>query len=282
MIRLALAMSVLLHAGLAHAEDTRTCVQAANVGQQLRDTGQLSQARAAFLTCSAASCPAVVRQECERWVGEVDARMPTIVLGAKSESGEDLAVATVAIDGKVLEEALSGRAIPLDPGRHEIVVEAAEHRPTRVQIVTREGEHLRSVMLTLPSLHAAKASTARPVATPIERRRDVTVLAIAGALAGVGFTGFGVLGALGQAEKDELANSCASSRNCDAAEVSAARTKLILADVSLGLGIAAAGVFTVFALVPTKKVQQHARLRDLHLGVAPSTTGVVGALSFAY
>jgi hypothetical protein len=63
-----------------------------------------------------------------------------------------------------------------------------------------------------------------------------------------GFGGFAVFGLTGLSEKRDLADTCAPSGSCAAGDVSSARTRLIIADVSLGVGVVAVGIATYLFL----------------------------------
>src|ERR1700733_3505540 len=66
------------------------CVQASDKAQQLRVAGKLVAARSALTQCVADACPNVVREACSQWLGEVNASLPSIVIGAKDSEGKDL------------------------------------------------------------------------------------------------------------------------------------------------------------------------------------------------
>ena len=75
------------------------CIDAAEEGQGLRDKGRMILARARFLACSNAGCPGVVAKECTSWLNDIDARIPTVVLGAVDGSGGDLVEVKVSLLG---------------------------------------------------------------------------------------------------------------------------------------------------------------------------------------
>jgi hypothetical protein len=92
-----------------------------------------------------------------------------------------------------------------------------------------------------------------------------------------GVTAFGVLAALGQHDLDEMRKDpggCAP--NCNEADVTAARTKIIAANVSLGVGIFAAAVGTYWLLAP-----RHAKV-GLGLGVRPVAGGAATDIAYRF
>ena len=56
--------------------------------------------------------------------------------------------------------------------------------------------------------------------------------------------GFAFFGLTGQGDKDQLRDTCAPLRACSQDDVDAARTKLVIADVALGVGVVALAVAT--------------------------------------
>lgn len=226
----------------ARADDvTHTCVQDAHEGQRARDAGRLREARDAFARCRADRCPAVVRESCEGWATEVEARLPGLVLGARDPAGADLTDVRVAMDGAPLAASLDGRAVDVDPGPHELSFEAPGRVTVRLRVLVREGERVRSVVAVLPPRDAA------PEPTP--PRPSLVPLVVTGSVAAAGFTTFAVLGLVGQGERRDLERTCATSRTCAPDDVTSARTKLLVADVGLVAGLAGAGAFAVFALL---------------------------------
>lgn len=269
--KLALALSLGLVAPMARAETTHECVEAAHEGQRLRDGGKLSSARDAFLTCSVPACPSVVRESCERWLGEIEPRLPTIVVGARDDAGNDLYEVGVSIDGRELATRLDGRSIAVDPGPHELVFQAHGFAPVRQFIVAREGEKVRHVVALFG---ASPPATREP-----PRRRDPAPLVIAGAAGALGLSGFAVFGLWGSRDRDQLAETCAPTQTCRSADVRAARTKLIVADASLLVGIAGAGVFTALMLIP---LFEKPRTSPVSVSIAPSPRGVFSAVEYRY
>lgn len=226
----------------AAADGTRTCVQAAHDGQRLRDAGKLGEAEEALVTCSAPTCPAVVRDYCVGWLADVRARQPSIVLGARDARGNDLYQVRVLLDGRELATRLDGRAVAVDPGPHKLSFEARGRAPVRQFVVIREGEKGRTIV----AVFADPVDRGRAPSPP--RRRGPMLLA--GGVAAAGFAGFAVFGLWGQSERDQLADTCAPTRTCPEDEVAAARTKLVIADFSLVVGVVGAGALAALLVSP--------------------------------
>jgi hypothetical protein len=185
----------------AACADTKTeCVSAADQGQSWRDDGQYRRAREAFATCARDVCPKVVVQSCAQWLHDLDTAMPTVVLGAKDDAGNDVAAAHVTVDGQPLTDVLDGKPVAIDPGVHALRFDHPGSQPAEADVVIRAGEKNREVSVTLHAL--APAGDARPPAaatsptpatestpgTPFFTARNTTALVLVvaglGAIAG--------------------------------------------------------------------------------------------------
>jgi hypothetical protein len=177
----------------AWGTDTKAeCIAAADQGQSMRDAGNYVRAREAFSRCASEVCPKVVTQSCNRWLHETDEAMPTVVLGAKDETGRDLTHARVTMDGSPLTEVLDGKPVQTDPGQHVFRFTRAESEPAETTVVLQAGERNRVIAVTLkPS--AAVASEPPPSAEPqsssVLSARNVaslSILVLGGVAIGVG------------------------------------------------------------------------------------------------
>ena len=244
-IAAALATGMSLLSASASA-DVSACLQSAEHAQASRRRGELRQARTELIACSAAGCPNAVRADCTRWLGEVDAALPSVILQAQDGSGHDVVDARVTIDGVAQQKALDGLAIPLDPGTHVVRFEAAGLEPVQQILSLREGEKSRLVSAVLTR---AGASAVAPPDPP--RRSGVPAGAWILGGAGLVMVGSGVvLWARGVSERDDLRERCASPSSCPESNIDAARTKLRIGDVLVGAGALAIGAGIWIALRP--------------------------------
>lgn len=125
--------------------------------QDLQRTGKLTDARVQLATCIATTCPAAIRQDCAQRLEEVTRIQPTLILEAKDTAGNDLSAVEVVMDGKLLAQKLDGNAIPVDPGEHRFVFDAAGFSSLEKSVVVRVAEKDRVVRALL---------TARPAEAP--------------------------------------------------------------------------------------------------------------------
>jgi hypothetical protein len=249
--------------GPARAQTSKEqCRAAYEDGQLLRRESKPRAAKDRLAVCARAECPDLVRTDCIRWIDEVDHAIPTIVLEAHTESGDAEAV-HVTMDGAPLAERIDGRPIEVDPGRHAFRFELPGRPPYEVTLVIVEGQKDRPVTATWsapppappPPAVVPPPGTAVPGAppeTPPEMHRPVPAAAwIAGGVGLAGLASFTTFALVGAAKKNDLDASC--SPFCSSSDLAPARTAFAVADVSLGVGVAALGVAATLVLTrPTQ------------------------------
>lgn len=247
-------------------------MQAYDDSQRLRRTGKLLDAKAALLTCSQTDCPGAVVTECTKWLSEVNASIPTVVLGARSWDGHDLRDIRVSVEGHTVAQQLTGQAVPLDPGPVTFVFTDAKGVEVKAQAVIREGEKNRAVVVDFPkpppppagpsdprtfsipesgSVPApavtSPASSAQPEQAPPQPAGDSptigTVPIVLAAVGAVGLGSFVFFGLDAKSDVSDLRDRCAP--RCTDDEVSTARRKALIADISLGVSAVALGTAAV-------------------------------------
>jgi hypothetical protein len=184
--------------GTARAGDPTTldCLTANESSLTLRNHYELRASRAQLLVCSAASCPADVRNECIRRVGEINQAMPTIVFEAKDASGRDLIAVTVKMDGELLAQRLEGTALSLDPGEHTFTFEVSGQARLETRLLILEGEKDRRERVVFETI----GKPAPPISPRIDvhqpagsgRPRLGTLKIVGVGLGGVGLAAIGV------------------------------------------------------------------------------------------
>ena len=249
LVTLALLLTVLGYGVGARAQDKEQCVQAYEDAQTLRAERKLIEAHARLITCTNASCPSVISQDCWRWLGEVESATPALTIGAEMEGGGDLLEAIISLDGKALTADQSGKAVRVNPGPHTLRAEAPGYQPTEQTVVAREGERARVIKLVLKSLTPTvePASSAAPAAGPVQveaqgRKVGWPVYTLGGiAVASIGVGAY--FGYKGTKDAEDMGKSKAEGGckpDCFQSDIDAARTKLIVGNVLLGVGGAAA------------------------------------------
>jgi hypothetical protein len=216
------------------------CVAASTSGQRAQRSGALRSAQSSLLTCARAGCPAEVRSLCERLLTTVEASLPTVVLGARDASGQDLVDVEVSLDGAAFAEALDGKALAVDPGPHTLRFVRRDGTAMTLSIVAREAEKNRQLTVSFPV--PARPTTPAPAPdTPAPSRRP-PVLALV--LAGVGVASIGAFASLaldGQRRYDRC-NPAA----CSGSTVDGLALERGFAFGALGLGVVALGAAAFF------------------------------------
>lgn len=225
----------LLSVRAAHAGGRNQCADAAEDAQRQRDDGNYHRAREQLLACARAECPALVRSDCDRWLLEVDREGPTVVLGAKNDQGGDEIDVEVTMDGAHLLSRLDGKPVLVDSGEHTFTFAAPDGSTASVRIVARAAEKARPILVTL--------SRALPESKP-QARTAPPSLVLPLVVAGVGVAAIGSFAFFGLSARSDVDDLEGCKPDCAKSRTDSVRTKLILADISLGAGLVAAGVAT--------------------------------------
>ncbi|WP_437960195.1 hypothetical protein WME76_11525 [Sorangium sp. So ce119] len=276
-VGLGVAFGLSLSGGAAHALDKAQCAAAAEEAQALRDASKLGLAREKLLTCAQQGCPAVVRDDCARWLGEVDARRPSLVFGARDPRGGDLTDVRVSAGGRPLVERLDGSAVSVDPGKLDLRFESAGLPPVERTIVVLEGQKSRLVEVVMGSAPPPAGPGAVPPPGAAPRLAgaapgDSGVSVAPWISLGVGAAGlaaFGVLQGLAQAEYADLEDGCGRTSSCTEDEVAPTRTKFAVSGVMLGVGGAALALAAVLWLVDVPAEPAAAAGPRITAGVGP-------------
>jgi hypothetical protein len=236
-----------LCAGGARADDPQpasedavweACSAAYERAQVERHQGRLRAARASLVACLAPACPATARSDCGKWLGEVEASLPTVVLDAR-DAGRQLADVRVTIDGAELARRLDGVGQPVDPGTHRFRFEAPGRPPIERQLTVLEGERNRRIVVEWNPVSAARPEQSAS-------RASVVGPLVLGGIGVVALGSFGYFGLTSIDRENDLEESCAPTRTCPAEDLDAVYARRAVADVSLGVGLVAIGVATVW------------------------------------
>jgi hypothetical protein len=244
---LAPAILIALPRPAAAAPDLRACAAAYEDAQVAMRHSHLLAARDAVTQCLMPACPAWVRVDCDRWLKEIEARLPSVVLECTGADGAAIADATVMLDGALWGGRLEGKATEIDPGEHVFHVERAGSRAVDARFIVSEGAKAQRVHVGLASIAAEAPRAALPPPPEAEespRARPIpwTVYALGalGVAAAGGFTYFGLRGSSGESDLKACEPRCADSA------VDAVRAKYLTADVLLGVSVVA---FTAAAVI---------------------------------
>jgi hypothetical protein len=206
---LAFAFVALAVPRVALADDA-ACIAAIETEAPLQKAGRLHEALAQAAKCADPACPVEVRTECSLRIQKMDAAMPTIVLGAADEHGNDLILVHVTLDSVPLVDTLDGKALALDPGSHLLRFEAEGKAPVEKTVVLREGEKDRRVTVALaPEGYVPQAPLPPlPVTPPSTWNQRKTTAVAAGAVGLVGVIVGSVTGGLAISSWSTAKNEC--------------------------------------------------------------------------
>jgi hypothetical protein len=224
----------------ARAGSKEACVEAHGRGQDLRDRGQLTSAKQAFMACAQSSCPTLIQGDCARFAEEVERLLPSVSFAARDDGGTDLPTTTVFVDGVMVTMRLDdGRSFELDPGKHVIRFSHAG-RDSTLEVVLNQGEKGRTIVATFVSPKSATQQQANAPKQALEPRRPTFPLVIAGAGAAAIIAG-GTLFVLGSSK---LPSNCSmSTHDCAAPPGDNAFNEAHSAAsmMNLGVGVGAVG-----------------------------------------
>jgi hypothetical protein len=236
------------------------CAAAYELSQEKRKTGELIVARDQLKLCIRDACPTFVRNECTEWLAEVEASLPTVVLAAR-RGDQDLDEVRVTMDGHPIADRLTGTAIPLDPGTHVFRFELEGSPPIEQRVLVRVGEKNRRVEASFGVNETAEnAPSATAEADADVRTKGLDKRTVSYALAGLGAAALGsfaFFALTGKSDENDLRDRC--SPNCPESDVDSVRTKYLVADISLGVGIASLGAATWFFIASTKERRETTR-----------------------
>lgn len=262
-----------------HADVKQQCVAAYEQSQSARNLGHLRVARGQAIICSQESCPKFLTTDCIQWLAEIEASLPTVVFEVRDATGSETTAARVLVDDEPLKERVDGKAVAVDPGEHTLRFELAGAASIEKRIVIREGEKNRKISVSFAPLE--------PSSPPAGEATDEATTTGAApmsayALGGLGVVGVGLFvafGAAGKSEKGELEASCAP--RCNADQVSAVRTKLLAADISLGVGVISLAAST-FLFLSTPATPEPARAARLDVDWRALTGGGVATVTGSF
>jgi len=263
------------------AADPLTCAQAYEKAQEERTAGRLNAAIQRLKSCIDSSCTKFIREDCVRWMDQTESALPTVVFSVR-EDGRDLTNVEILYDGNLLTETLDGKALPVDPGFHYFTFNVPGLAPVGRQLLIQEGEHNRiiNVKFSRPHVGRAPPSPSSSVNAALSAPRAGTG-ALPYGLVGVGVlgvAGFTVFGLLGNSRQGELERTCAP--NCQSGQVDSVKTRYILADTCLGVGLVSLGLATyLFVKSHGESVSNHDRTTSI--GFVPRSTGAGGVLQLS-
>jgi hypothetical protein len=270
---------------VAVAAEAASCTELYEKAQEEKTAGHLSAALLHLRSCIDAHCAKFIRDDCARWMDQVESALPSVVFAVRRD-GKDVANVDVSCDGKLLVSSLDGKAVPVDPGPHDFSFELPGFSSIQRQLLIREGERNRMIDVEFrssatatplpPSTNTGLGLQAKPDAPKTVVRYLPYGLTVLGALGAVGFTVFALQG---NRRKGDLEHSC--SPYCQAGQVDEVKTKYQLADTCLAVGLVSAGVASYLFLTNHGSQGTGSQAATTSVGFAPRPSGSGGVVQVA-
>lgn len=250
--------------GSGFDEATQSCLNAHEQGQLLRAAGKLLESRQALLACSHEQCPAIVRDDCSAWFGEVRGATPTLSISARLD-GQDITQGSLSIDDENVQDAFSGKEFELNPGPHQLRLEIPGHPAQEQTVVLTPGAATRHLVFDFsppaPQPAHSPGSAESATAPPAMTRPTPALTYWLGGITAASLISGVTFSALGLAQNNRLKESCAPY--CSDEQTKSVDNKLLAADISWGLFVAA-GVGTVVSYVFRPEVPAGSESSALH------------------
>ena len=259
---LLLLVGMVTRSTVAGADEVKLeCIKASTDGQTLRRNEKLLDARQQLLVCSRSVCPDIVKTHCARWLAEVEESTPSLIVRARDAAGADLTDAKLTVDGA--SAPLDGKPLVLDPGTHDVVVEASSGSKKQAPVVLQPGDRSRELVVELqqPPPPAPKPAAPRPSETaPVSDRpgrseslvghESGSIPVGAWLLAGLGAAGLGAGGYFyyeANNQLSQLRQSCAP--HCTYQQTVEGRNDFTVSQISFGAGEAVLGAAIVWGFI---------------------------------
>jgi hypothetical protein len=269
--------------GSARADDKPlTCARAYESAQEEKTAGRLKAAIEHLKSCIAPSCATFIREDCLRWMDQTEGALPTVVFSVR-EDGKDMTNVEVLCDDVPLVGTLDGKALPVDPGLHDFTFNVPRLPPLARQVLIREGERNRIINVEFSRPAAAPPApllnTKTTLPTELRPRSGAHALPYSLASVGVlGVAGFTAFALLGSRQQGELERTC--SPFCQSSQTDSVKTKYLVADTCLGVGLISLGIAT-FLLVRSHGEAAANRAPATSIGLIPRSSGTGGVLQLS-
>jgi hypothetical protein len=279
-ITLSLVIAAMTFATPSRAGDKEACAGAAEQAQKFRTDKKLLSARERLIACSRDACPAVIRKDCVKWLPDVEAALPTIIVRVRDAQNKDVINVKVSVDGEPFAAVLDGTAHPVDPGPHTFRYEAPGTDPIEEQVLVSQGEKDRVLKVLLaPAGSKPPESTHKPPTPdestqllPVTEESKPSVLPwVIGGIGVAGLVTFGIFETVGQLGYADLKNGCGLlPQKCAPSAVDPLRIELGVAFVGLIVGVVGVGTaagILLFRSSPAKAAAKHFDLMPVAGGV---------------
>ena len=249
-------------------ETLSQCVETHEQAGMLRLEERWEDARVAMRACASERCPLAIRTDCARWLEQLTALLPTLIIVIERDDDGAHPV-RLSLDGRELELTEPLRPIEVVPGTHQLEFTLPSYTPLEQEVTVRAGEKNKVVRVRFEreSKRAAPRSAPVPPPAPVPanttRSRPVptvTYLLAGGAVLAAGTSGSLLAAALSRRStaRERCAPGCYDGQREEVDRL------LLGADIAAAAGLAFAG-FAVYTFVARPTVELPAAPR---VGVA--------------
>jgi hypothetical protein len=207
-----------------------------------------------------------MRGDCATWLSEVELKLPSVVLSAKTTTGVDRVDLRVRMDGQDFQDTLDGKSRAVDPGPHTFRFTANDGTSVNRQVLVREGEQDISVAVVVPAARAV--SSVETTGGSDSARSAAWIVGGAGAL---GILIGSVAGVMALTNKQ--AANCDATGRCDGPPLDTAKSAALVADASFVTGGALLGTAVILFLLPSHHETQGG------ITLAPSVSSTQAGIS---
>ncbi len=190
----------------ATADPGDACVSSYEGAQAAQKRGELVRSKAELRLCLGA-CPTALASDCRRWLTEISTQIARRNVVVRTPDGVEIGRAKLLVDGV---ERPVGPPLELDPGPHDLAVEAAGYLPHSLRVEVAAGTEGTQIIALSPGPSSSSRADAEASAPSL-----VGPLALGGVGLAV-LTAAAALAIAGHVEvssmKDECAPDCPVSR----------------------------------------------------------------------
>jgi hypothetical protein len=230
-VLLAAAVATIAFARHARADERAECAHAFEQTQRFQQDREMLDALDDAERCARPSCPAVLQQECARWVGEIRGKVATLKVRVRGSDACTADQARVDVGGRHRK---TNNGVLLDPGRHEIVATEPSNGRTKTETIDFASGERREIDIDFAPPGAVCGGGAEPTPSRLPPTPALILGAVGGGLLLAGATA-GIIGAVKRGDLDDCKPNCSSDR------IDPVRTFFVAGDVMGGFGLLALG-----------------------------------------
>jgi hypothetical protein len=280
-VSVSVVATALLASPVARAQSEDDCIAASERAVSFHKMSKLIEERTALQACAVPACPDVVRASCDQRLTAVSAAIPSLLLSVVDSSGKDITSVRVAIDGTPYAGAL-GAPIVMNPGDHELRVEAAGEPTITTHVVLREGDVSKREVVTIVA-EAPPPPSSMPTATAGGDGSSLRTIGFV--VGGVGIAGIvagSVFGLTASSTWSNAKSECTSVATCGAGSQAqndhdSAASQATTSTIAFAVGGAALATGVVLWIVGNGKRPGEGR-SGRSLQVAPGVASSGGSL----